>query len=219
LAAVAAGGHLRVGMEDTLSYARAVPPAGTPSLWSAPSQLARLLSVRRWLPPTHARSSACRRKHSGHPRSAESGPLRRGARAGLAGPWPYACRAFANASVIGDTDGMPQVSVNSIGDYIRRAAGAGEDLTPPASPRRRGVLQPFISARSSAGLRKPSAEHFLQQIRQGPADLPPEALYVQAGGSWEDRPADSGVRSALLTDPNLVRAPEAGADRDLRVVP
>src|SRR5208283_2618122 len=42
LAAVAAGGHLRVGMEDTLSYARSRPASGNAELVERASQLARL---------------------------------------------------------------------------------------------------------------------------------------------------------------------------------
>jgi uncharacterized protein (DUF849 family) len=42
LAAVAAGGHLRVGMEDTLSYARGRPARGNAELVERASQLARL---------------------------------------------------------------------------------------------------------------------------------------------------------------------------------
>ncbi|HEV2932444.1 MAG TPA: hypothetical protein VGY96_04865, partial [Streptosporangiaceae bacterium] len=50
------------------------------------------------------------------------------------------------------------------------------------------------------GLRKPSAD-ILQQIAKG-LRISAEALYVQAG-ILEDRPADSGVRSALMADPEL----------------
>ncbi|HLK01565.1 MAG TPA: hypothetical protein VKU39_16900 [Streptosporangiaceae bacterium] len=49
-------------------------------------------------------------------------------------------------------------------------------------------------------MRKPSAD-ILQQIAKG-LRISAEALYVQAG-ILEDRPADSGVRSALLADPEL----------------
>ena len=47
---------------------------------------------------------------------------------------------------------------------------------------------------------QPSAE-ILQQIAKG-LRISAEALYVQAG-ILEDRPGDSGVRAALLTDPQL----------------
>ena len=62
-----------------------------------------------------------------------------------------------------------------------------------------GVSNPYLS-QIERGLRKPSAD-ILQQIAKG-LRISAEALYVQAG-ILEDRPADSGVRSALLTDPQL----------------
>jgi transcriptional regulator with XRE-family HTH domain len=62
-----------------------------------------------------------------------------------------------------------------------------------------GVSNPYLS-QIERGLRKPSAE-ILQQIAKG-LRISAEALYVQAG-ILEDRPGDSGVRSALLTDPQL----------------
>ena len=62
-----------------------------------------------------------------------------------------------------------------------------------------GVSNPYLS-QIERGLRKPSAD-ILQQIAKG-LRISAEALYVQAG-ILEDRPADSGVRSALLTDPEL----------------
>jgi uncharacterized protein (DUF849 family) len=42
LAALAAGGHLRVGMEDTLSYARGRPVAANAELVQRAADLARL---------------------------------------------------------------------------------------------------------------------------------------------------------------------------------
>jgi transcriptional regulator with XRE-family HTH domain len=62
-----------------------------------------------------------------------------------------------------------------------------------------GVSNPYLS-QIERGLRKPSAD-ILQQLAKG-LRISAEALYVQAG-ILEDRPADSGVRSALLTDPEL----------------
>src|ERR1700757_2279343 len=62
-----------------------------------------------------------------------------------------------------------------------------------------GVSNPYLS-QVERGLRKPSAD-ILQQIAKG-LRISAEALYVQAG-ILEDRPGDSGVRSALLTDPQL----------------
>ena len=78
------------------------------------------------------------------------------------------------------------------------AARAGEDLPAPARRAGRG-LHPYLS-QIERGLRKPSAD-ILQQIAKG-LRISAEALYVQAG-ILEDRPGDSGVRSALLTDPQL----------------
>jgi transcriptional regulator with XRE-family HTH domain len=62
-----------------------------------------------------------------------------------------------------------------------------------------GVSNPYLS-QIERGLRKPSAD-ILQQIAKG-LRISAEALYVQAG-ILEDRPGDSGVRAALLTDPHL----------------
>jgi transcriptional regulator with XRE-family HTH domain len=93
---------------------------------------------------------------------------------------------------------MPQVSVNSIGDYIREQREQAKISLRQLS-QAAGVSNPYLS-QIERGLRKPSAE-ILQQIAKG-LRISAEALYVQAG-ILEDRPADSGVRSALLADPTL----------------
>src|SRR5438034_6419596 len=62
-----------------------------------------------------------------------------------------------------------------------------------------GVSNPYLS-QIERGLRKPSAE-ILQQIARG-LRISAEALYVQAG-ILEDRRPDSGVRAAVLADPEL----------------
>src|SRR3984957_730023 len=62
-----------------------------------------------------------------------------------------------------------------------------------------GVSNPYLS-QIERGLRKPSAD-ILQQLAKG-VRISAEALSVQAG-ILEDRPADSGVRSALLADADL----------------
>jgi transcriptional regulator with XRE-family HTH domain len=62
-----------------------------------------------------------------------------------------------------------------------------------------GVSNPYLS-QIERGLRKPSAD-ILQQIAKG-LRISAEAHYVQAG-ILEDRPADSGVRSAVLADQEL----------------
>ncbi|HYZ53345.1 MAG TPA: helix-turn-helix transcriptional regulator [Streptosporangiaceae bacterium] len=93
---------------------------------------------------------------------------------------------------------MRQVRVNSIGDYIREQREQAKISLRQLS-QAAGVSNPYLS-QIERGLRKPSAE-ILQQIAKG-LRISAEALYVQAG-ILEDRPADSGVRSALLADPNL----------------
>ena len=93
---------------------------------------------------------------------------------------------------------MPQVSVNSIGDYIREQREQAKISLRQLS-QAAGVSNPYLS-QIERGLRKPSAE-ILQQIAKG-LRISAEALYVEAG-ILETRPADSGVRSALLADPTL----------------
>jgi transcriptional regulator with XRE-family HTH domain len=93
---------------------------------------------------------------------------------------------------------MPNETVKSIGDYIRtQREQAGKSMRQLAQAA--GVSNPYLS-QIERGLRKPSAD-ILQQIAKG-LRISAEALYVQAG-ILEDRPADSGVRSALLADPDL----------------
>src|SRR5579875_2351706 len=93
---------------------------------------------------------------------------------------------------------MRQVTVNSIGEYIRQQREQAKISLRQLS-QAAGVSNPYLS-QVERGLRKPSAE-ILQQIAKG-LRISAEALYVQAG-ILEDRPADSGVRSALLADPGL----------------
>ena len=93
---------------------------------------------------------------------------------------------------------MPQVSVNSIGEYIRQQREQAKISLRQLS-QAAGVSNPYLS-QIERGLRKPSAE-ILQQIAKG-LRISAEAMYVQAG-ILEDKPADSGVRSALLADPSL----------------
>jgi len=93
---------------------------------------------------------------------------------------------------------MANQTVKSIGDYIReQREQAGKSVRQLAQ--QAGVSNPYLS-QIERGLRKPSAD-ILQQIAKG-LRISAEALYVQAG-ILEDRPADSGVRSALLADPDL----------------
>jgi transcriptional regulator with XRE-family HTH domain len=88
--------------------------------------------------------------------------------------------------------------MNTIGDYIRQQREQAK-ISVRQLAQAAGVSNPYLS-QIERGLRKPSAE-ILQQIAKG-LRISAEALYVQAG-ILEDRPADSGVRSALLTDPHL----------------
>jgi transcriptional regulator with XRE-family HTH domain len=88
--------------------------------------------------------------------------------------------------------------MTSIGDYIRQQREqAGKSVRQLAEAA--GISNPYLS-QVERGLRKPSAE-ILQQVAKG-LRISAEALYVQAG-ILDDRPGDSGVRSALLTDPHL----------------
>jgi transcriptional regulator with XRE-family HTH domain len=89
-------------------------------------------------------------------------------------------------------------NINSIGDYIRQQREQAK-ISLRQLAEQAGVSNPYLS-QIERGLRKPSAE-ILQQIAKG-LRISAEALYVQAG-ILEDRPGDSGVRAALLTDPQL----------------
>jgi transcriptional regulator with XRE-family HTH domain len=93
---------------------------------------------------------------------------------------------------------MRNVTVNSIGEYIREQREQAR-ISVRQLAQAAGVSNPYLS-QIERGLRKPSAD-ILQQIAKG-LRISAEALYVQAG-ILEDRPADSGVRSALLADPEL----------------
>ena len=93
---------------------------------------------------------------------------------------------------------MANQTVKSIGDYIREQREQAR-ISVRQLAQQAGVSNPYLS-QIERGLRKPSAD-ILQQIAKG-LRISAEALYVQAG-ILEDRPADSGVRSALLADPEL----------------
>jgi transcriptional regulator with XRE-family HTH domain len=89
-------------------------------------------------------------------------------------------------------------TMDSIGEYIKQQREQAK-ISLRQLAEQAGVSNPYLS-QIERGLRKPSAE-ILQQIAKG-LRISAEALYVQAG-ILEDRPGDSGVRSALLTDPQL----------------
>ena len=93
---------------------------------------------------------------------------------------------------------MANQTVKSIGDYIREQREQAR-ISMRQLAQQAGVSNPYLS-QIERGLRKPSAD-ILQQIAKG-LRISAEALYVQAG-ILEDRPADTGVRSALLADPEL----------------
>ena len=90
------------------------------------------------------------------------------------------------------------MKVGPIGEYIRQQREQAKiSLRQLASAA--GVSNPYLS-QIERGLRRPSAE-ILQQIAKG-LRISAEALYVQAG-ILEDRRPDSGVRAAVLADPEL----------------
>ena len=93
---------------------------------------------------------------------------------------------------------MRNETVKSIGDYIREQREQAR-ISMRQLAQQAGVSNPYLS-QIERGLRKPSAD-ILQQIAKG-LRISAEALYVQAG-ILEDRPADTGVRSALLGDAEL----------------
>ena len=90
------------------------------------------------------------------------------------------------------------VNVGSIGEYIRQQREQAKISLRQLSSAA-GVSNPYLS-QIERGLRRPSAE-ILQQIAKG-LRISAEALYVQAG-ILEDRRPDSGVRAAVLADPQL----------------
>src|SRR2546425_7855705 len=93
---------------------------------------------------------------------------------------------------------MRNVNVNSIGEYIREQREQAK-ISMRQLAQSAGVSNPYLS-QIERGLRRPSAE-ILQQIAKG-LRISAEALYVQAG-ILEDRRPDSGVRAAVLADPEL----------------
>ena len=93
---------------------------------------------------------------------------------------------------------MSPVNVGSIGEYIRQQREQAKISLRQLSSAA-GVSNPYLSQIERV-LRRPSAE-ILQQIAKG-LRISAEALYVQAG-ILEDRRPDSGVRAAVLADPEL----------------
>src|ERR1700759_5672726 len=100
---------------------------------------------------------------------------------------------------------MRNERAKSIGDYIREQREQAR-ISMRQLAQTAGVSNPYLS-QIERGLRKPSAD-ILQQLAKG-LRISAEALYVQAG-ILDDRPADSGVRSALLADPELSERQQQG---------
>lgn len=88
--------------------------------------------------------------------------------------------------------------MSSIGDYIRQQREQAR-ISLRQLAEQAGVPNSYLS-QVEQGLRKPSAD-ILQQVAKG-LRVSAEVLSAQAG-IIEDRPADSGVRSALIADPHL----------------
>ena len=93
---------------------------------------------------------------------------------------------------------MSPVNVPAIGSYIREQREQAK-ISLRQLAQAAGVSNPYLS-QIERGLRRPSAD-ILQQIARG-LRISAEALYVQAG-FLEDRPPGTGVRDAVLTDPEL----------------
>jgi transcriptional regulator with XRE-family HTH domain len=90
------------------------------------------------------------------------------------------------------------VNVSTIGSYIREQREQAR-ISLRQLAQAAGVSNPYLS-QIERGLRRPSAD-ILQQIAKA-LRISAEALYVQAG-FLEDRVPGSGVRDAVLTDPDL----------------
>ena len=93
---------------------------------------------------------------------------------------------------------MSPVNVSAIGAYIREQREQAK-ISLRQLAQSAGISNPYLS-QIERGLRRPSAD-ILQQIAKG-LRISAEALYVQAG-FLEDRPPESVVRDAVLTDPEL----------------
>src|SRR5437870_9589434 len=88
--------------------------------------------------------------------------------------------------------------MRDLGEFIREQRRVAR-LSLRKLSEQAGISNPYLS-QIERGLRRPSAE-ILQQIAKG-LRISAEALYVQAG-ILEDRRPDSGVRAAVLADPEL----------------
>src|SRR5437660_7070453 len=95
-------------------------------------------------------------------------------------------------------DSMSPVNVPAIGAYIKEQREQAK-ISMRQLAQAAGVSNPYLS-QVERGLRRPSAD-ILQQIAKG-LRISAEALYVQAG-ILDDRPADTSVADAIMTDPEL----------------
>jgi transcriptional regulator with XRE-family HTH domain len=93
---------------------------------------------------------------------------------------------------------MSPMNVNAIGAYIREQREQAK-ISMRQLAQAAGVSNPYLS-QIERGLRRPSAD-ILQQIAKG-LRISAEALYVEAG-ILDDRTPGSGVRDAVLGDPEL----------------
>src|SRR5437764_10950200 len=94
---------------------------------------------------------------------------------------------------------MPNVNVNSIGEYIRQQREQAK-ISMRQLAQNAGVSNPYLS-QIERGLRKPSAD-ILQQLAKA-LRISAETLYVQAGILDERSPEAAGTRSVILADPSL----------------
>jgi transcriptional regulator with XRE-family HTH domain len=93
---------------------------------------------------------------------------------------------------------MSPVTASTIGAFIREQREQAK-ISMRQLAQAAGVSNPYLS-QVERGLRRPSAD-ILQQIAKG-LRISAEALYVQAG-ILDDRPADTSVPDAIMTDPEL----------------
>jgi transcriptional regulator with XRE-family HTH domain len=93
---------------------------------------------------------------------------------------------------------MSPVNTSTIGAFIREQREQAK-ISLRQLAQSAGVSNPYLS-QIERGLRRPSAD-ILQQIAKG-LRISAEALYIQAG-ILDDRPADTSVFDAVMSDPEL----------------
>src|SRR3954471_1089126 len=102
---------------------------------------------------------------------------------------------------------MPNVNVNSIGEYIRQQREQAK-ISMRQLAQNAGVSNPYLS-QIERGLKKPSAD-ILQQLAKG-LRISAESLYVRAGILDEQDDRQVETKAAILADPVL-------AERQKRVL-